>query len=182
MEEYHDGMLLFNITDDQVWSMAVKDSSGLKAYFAQHQSEYTWNERADVSVYILKDAGKLNEVKKLAPKRSSKKWTSAEFIQMICPNDSVPCMTITDGRYEKADTAVTGKYPWKKGSMTTSDGAQGKKVVVVNSILAPMPKALNEIRGQATADYQNFLDQQWIAQLRAKYPVTINQEALKNVR
>jgi peptidyl-prolyl cis-trans isomerase SurA len=89
-------------------------------------------------------------------------------------------MTVTDGRYEKGDTAVTGKFPWKKGSVTVSDS--GKKVVVVNAILAPMPKTLGEIRGQATADYQNFLDQQWIAQLRTKYPVTINQEVLKNVR
>jgi peptidyl-prolyl cis-trans isomerase SurA len=180
MEEYHDGILLFNITDNQVWSKAVKDSAGLKAYFAQHQGEYTWNERADVSVYALKDAGKLSEVKKLAPKRSSKKWSSAEFIKMVCLNDSVPCVTVTDGRYEQGDTAVTGKFPWKKGSMTVSD--MGKKVVVVNSILAPAPKTLNEIRGQATADYQNFLDQQWIAELRTKYPVTINQEVLKNVR
>ncbi len=64
--------------------------------------------------------------------------------------------------------------------MTVSD--IGKKVVVVNAILAPTPKTLNEIRGQATADYQNYLDQQWIAELRTKYPVTINQEVLKNVR
>jgi peptidyl-prolyl cis-trans isomerase SurA len=180
MEEYHDGILLFNITDNKVWSKAVKDSAGLKTYFAQHQGEYNWNERADVTVYTLKDAEWLNSVKKLAPKRSAKKWSSPEFISMICPNDSVPCMTVTDGRYEKGDTAVTGKFPWKKGSVTVSDS--GKKVVVVNAILAPMPKTLGEIRGQATADYQNFLDQQWIAQLRTKYPVTINQEVLKNVR
>jgi peptidyl-prolyl cis-trans isomerase SurA len=55
-------------------------------------------------------------------------------------------------------------------------------VVFVNAIVAPAPKTLNEIRGQATADYQNYLDQQWIAELRTKYPVTINQEVLKNVR
>jgi peptidyl-prolyl cis-trans isomerase SurA len=180
MEEYHDGILLFNITDDQVWSKAVKDSAGLKAYFDQHQGEYTWKERADVSVYTLKDAGKLKSVKKLATKRPAKKWSSAEFIKMVCPNDSVPCMTITDGRYEQGDTAVTGKFIWKKGSVTVSD--DGKKVVVVNAILPPSPKSLNEIRGQATADYQNFLDQQWIARLRTKYPVTINKEVLKNVR
>ncbi len=121
MEEYHDGILLFNITDNKVWSKAVKDTAGLKAYFAQHQGEYRWNERADVSVYMLKDAGKLNDVKKLASKRSSKKWSAAEFIKMACPNDSVPCLTVTDGRYEKADTSVTGKFPWKKGSVTVSD-------------------------------------------------------------
>jgi peptidyl-prolyl cis-trans isomerase SurA len=180
MEEYHDGILLFNITDDQVWKKAVQDTAGLKAYFAQHQGEYRWNERADVSVYMLKDAGKLNDVKKLASKRSSKKWSAEEFIKMACPNDAVPCLSITDGRYEKSDTAVTGKLTWKKGSQIVSD--KGKRLVHVNSILPPMPKTLDEIRGQVTADYQNYLDQQWIAELRAKYPVTVNQEVLKNVR
>jgi peptidyl-prolyl cis-trans isomerase SurA len=180
MEEYHDGILLFNITDNEVWSKAVKDSAGLKDYFARHQGDYTWNERADVSVYTLKDAGKLGEVKKLAPKRYSRKWSSAEFIKMICKNDSVPCMTVTDGRYEQSDTAATGKFTWKKGSVTVSD--KGRKVVIVNAILPPSPKMLNEIRGQATADYQNYLDKEWIAKLRTKYPVTINQEVLKNVR
>ncbi len=180
MEEYHDGILLFNITDNLVWSKAVKDSAGLKAYFTQHQGEYLWNERADVSVYTLKDPAKLSHLKKLAPKRASKKWSSSEFIKMVCQTDSVPCLKITDGRYEQGDTVITGKFPWKKGSIAVSD--QGKKVVYVNAIVAPMPKSLAEIRGQATADYQNFLDQQWITALRAKYPVTVNQEALKNVR
>jgi peptidyl-prolyl cis-trans isomerase SurA len=180
MEEYHDGILLFNITDNQVWSKAVKDSAGLNEYFSQHQGEYRWNERADVSVYELKDAAKSNDVKKLASKRSLKKWTAAEFIKMACGNDSVPCLTVTDGRYEQGDTTVTGKFPWKIGSLTVRN--QGKKLIFVNSILPPMPKTLSEIRGQATADYQNYLDHQWIAELRAKYPVVINQEALKNVR
>ena len=53
-------------------------------------------------------------------------------------------------------------------------------MVVVNAILVlPCLKRLHEIRGQATADYQNFLDQQWIAELRAKYPVTLTRKYCK---
>jgi peptidyl-prolyl cis-trans isomerase SurA len=121
-------------------------------------------------------------VKKLAPKRNSKNWTSAEFIKMICADDTVPCLTIVDGRYEKGDTAVTGKYAWKKGSVTVKDDQQMKKVVVVNALLAPMPKTFQEVRGQVTADYQNYLDKQWIAALREKYPVVVNKEVLQHVR
>jgi peptidyl-prolyl cis-trans isomerase SurA len=182
MEEYHDGILLFNITDNMVWSKAVKDTTGLESYFNQHRGDYNWKERADVSVYTLKDAGKLAQVKKLAPRRESKHLTGAEFIKLICPGDSVPCLTITDGRYEKSDTAVTGQFAWKKGSVSVQDDLGVKKVVVVNSLVPPMPKTFNEIRGQVTADYQNYLDQQWIAALRTKYPVIVNQEVLQHVR
>jgi peptidyl-prolyl cis-trans isomerase SurA len=182
MEEYHDGILLFNITDNLVWSKAVKDSAGLKTFFAQHQGEYNWKERADVSVYILKNESDVKKVTKLAKTRPSKKWTAAEFIRQVCPQDSVPCLTVTDGRYEKGDTGVTGRVKWQKGTVTVSGKSNSKKVVVVNALLSPMPKSFQEIRGQVTADYQNYLDQQWIAVLKKKYPVVINREVLKHVR
>ncbi len=181
MEEYHDGILLFNITDDLVWSKAVKDSSGLETFFKQHQGDYNWKERADVSIYTLKDKSKLDQVSKLAKQRSGKKWTAPEFINLVCPGDSLPCLTVTDGHYERADTALTGNYKWKKGSVTVTGKDSLTKIVVVNALLAPMPKLLQEARGQITADYQNYLDQQWIAELRKKYPVTINRNVLQHV-
>jgi peptidyl-prolyl cis-trans isomerase SurA len=181
MEEYHDGILLFNITDDLVWSKAVKDSAGLEAFFKQHQGDYYWKERADVSVYFLKDKSKLDQVSKLARQRSAKKWTTSEFINLICPGDSLPCLTVTDERCEKSDTSLTGKYKWKKGSVTVTGNDSLTKIVVVNALLAPMPKVLQEVRGQVTADYQNYLDQQWIAELRKKYPLTIDRNVLQHV-
>jgi len=181
MEEYHDGILLFNITDDLVWSKAVKDSAGLETFFKQRQVDYYWKERANISIYTLKDKSKLDQVSKLARQRSGKKWTASEFINLVCPGDSLPCLTVTDGQYERADTALTGKYKWKKGSVTVTGKDSLTKIVVVNALLAPMPKSLQEVRGQVTADYQNYLDQQWIAELRKKYPVTINRNVLQHV-
>ena len=181
MEEYHDGILLFNITDDLVWSKAVKDSTGLETFFKQRQVDYYWKERADISVYTLKDKSKLDQVSKLARQRSGKKWTASEFINLVCPGDTLPCLTVTDGQYERADTTLTGKYKWKKGSVTVTGKDSLTKIVVVNALMAPMPKSLQEVRGQVTADYQNYLDQQWIAELRKKYPVTINTNVLQHV-
>jgi peptidyl-prolyl cis-trans isomerase SurA len=182
MEEYHDGILLFNITDNMVWSKAVKDTAGLIAYFRQYQGQYNWKERADVSVYTLKDESYLDKVIKLAKSRPSKKWTASEFIKQVCPQDSIPCMTVTDGLYEKGDTSITGKFKWQKGTVAVSGKEGIKKVVAVNALLAPAPKTFQEIRGQATADYQNYLDQKWITALRKKYPVNINREVLLHVR
>jgi peptidyl-prolyl cis-trans isomerase SurA len=182
MEEYHDGILLFNITDNMVWNKAVKDTTGLIDYFRQHQGQYNWKERADVSVYTLKDESNLDKVIKLAKSRPAKKWTASEFIKQVCPQDSIPCMTITDGRYEKGDTNVTGHFKWQKGTVAISGNKGIKKVVVVNALLAPSPKTFQETRGQVTADYQNYLDQKWIAALRKKYPVIINREVLQHVR
>ena len=182
MQEYHDGILLFNISDQMVWSKAVSDSLGLQNFYSQHQQNYTWQERADVSVYTLKDVSYLDLTRKLARKRATRGWTVSVITNLICNGDSIPCVVVTDGRYEKGDHRVTGPFTWKKGflSVTEEDGTW--KVLVVNDIIAPMSKQLDEIRGQATADYQNYLDQQWIAALRAKYPVIVNKEVLTHVQ
>lgn len=124
----------------------------------------------------------MGQVTRLAKGRVPAKLTAAAFIKQICPHDSIPCMTIVDGLYEKGDTSITGQFRWKKGSMIISSGNNFKKIVVVNGLLPPMPKTLQEIRGQATADYQNYLDQKWITALRTRYPVVVNKEVLQRVR
>jgi peptidyl-prolyl cis-trans isomerase SurA len=182
MQEYHDGILLFNISDQEVWSKAVTDSAGLMNFFMQHQQQYTWQERADVSVYTLKDISYLDLTRKLARKRAARDWTVLEITSMICNGDSIPCVVVTDGKYEKGDHRITGTFTWKKGYTSVTEGDGEWKVLVVNDILPSMPKQLNEIRGQATADYQNYLDQQWIAALRSKYPVIVNREVLTHVQ
>ena len=182
MQEYHDGILLFNISDQMVWSKAVSDSLGLQNFFSQHQQNYSWQERADVSVYTLKDVSYLDLTRKLARKRAARGWTISEITGLICNGDSIPCVVVSDGRYEKGDHRVTGPFTWKKGFLSVNEGEGAWKVLVVNGIVAPMPKQLNEIRGQATADYQNYLDQQWIASLRDNYPVIVNKEVLNHVQ
>lgn len=182
MEEYHDGILLFNITDQEVWSKAVKDSVGLSAYFNNHRNDYQWNERADVSVYTIRDGSRTAQIQKLAKKRTAKKQTATAFVTLACANDTVPCVIVKDGFYEKGDTNFTGQFTWKKGEVVIHHDKQGDKLVVVNRLVPPGPKELSEVRGQATADYQNELDRKWIAVLREKYPVVINREVLQHVR
>lgn len=182
MEEYHDGILLFNITDHEVWTKAVQDTAGLEAYFNAHRNAYTWKERADVSVYSVRDASRTAGILKLAKKRYARGQTAADFIKAACGNDTIPCVTINDGLFEQGDTAATGSFPWKKGAVVTRHDKSGDRLLVVNRLVPPAPKALAEIRGQATADYQNELDRKWIAALREKYPVVINKEVLQHVR
>lgn len=182
MAEYHDGILLFNIMDQMVWNKAVVDTAGLEAFFRQHSGRYNWQERADVSVYTLKDDSYLNITRKMAKKRSSRNWSAAETIKMICNNDTLSCIEVTDHKYEKGETLPAGGLAWEKGFIKEVRDNNKTQVVIVNNILPPMPKSFNEIRGQVIADYQNFLDQQWIESLRAKYPVVINDAVVEQIK
>jgi peptidyl-prolyl cis-trans isomerase SurA len=66
----------------------------------------------------------------------------------------------------------------------TNDIKNDGQIVFINvrQVLKPMVKELNEARGLITADYQNYLEKEWIAALRAKYPVVVKQETLSKIK
>jgi peptidyl-prolyl cis-trans isomerase SurA len=179
MEEYHDGILLFNIMDSMVWSKAVSDTGGLRNFYHLHRNDYLWKERADVSLYTLQDQTYLKSTRKLARKRADMNMTAAEMRKAVCSQDTMPCIEITDRLYEPGE--LPAGIAWEKGSISEVQGNNNIQLFVVNRILPPGPKSFGEIRGQITADYQNYLDQQWITTLRARYPVVINNSVLQQI-
>ncbi len=182
MEEYHDGILLFNIMDDRVWNQAVSDTSGLKSYFDMRRNDYMWKERANVSVYALKEESRLKQTRKLAKKRDKMNWTPAEMVALICGNDTLMCVEIADNKYEKGESSADLDFSWEKGFEKIIRDTGTIKFIYVNRLLPPEPKTLGEVRGQVTADYQNYLDKQWIETLRAKYTVDVNYGVLDQIQ
>jgi peptidyl-prolyl cis-trans isomerase SurA len=182
MEEYHDGILLFNIMDKNVWSKAVNDSVGLRAFYQQHEKEYMWNERADISLYTVRDPLYLKSATKYARKRAKIFCPVTEYLKNVCSNDSINCVEVVDRRVENGESTPYGEFVWEKGAVKVMSQTNLTRLLVVNSILTPSPKAFEDVQGQVTADYQNFLDKQWIDTLRAKYAVVVNQDILKQVK
>ncbi|HTB06698.1 MAG TPA: peptidylprolyl isomerase [Bacteroidia bacterium] len=173
--EYRDGILLFDITDKMVWTKALKDTSGLKSYYEGHKNAYMWNERAEATIYTCADEKVAKEVKKLMKDGKSDADILSE-INKTAPN----ALTVQSGKFEKKENPAVDAA-WKKG--VSDNQTQNGKVVFVNvkNILPAQPKALDEVRGMITTDYQNYLMTQWLDELRAKYPVKINQQALAQV-
>jgi peptidyl-prolyl cis-trans isomerase SurA len=182
MKEYHDGILLFNIMDKNVWSKAVSDSAGLLSFYEQHTNDYQWQERADVSVYTLYDEAYLKLTTSLGKKRAREKWPANEFVKMVCASDTLKCVEVSDHKYERGEPVPSGDFTWVKGAVKTVHEGNAIKVIVVNALIPPMAKSFGEIQGQVTADYQNYLDKQWTETLREKYPVSINPEVLQQVK
>ncbi len=180
VKEYHDGILLFDLTDKMVWSKAVKDSAGLAEFYNKTKNKYMWGDRLDVSLYTvpvkyykksLKIAKKslpatdaYNELNKLA-----KKDTSAIFV--------VEDVKLSRGDNEKIDNAGV-----EKGIVELENADGVVKYAYIKGKLAPMPKELNEIKGLMTADYQNFLEKEWIKELRNKYKIEVNKDVLNSIK
>ena len=178
MQEYHDGILLFNLMDKKVWTKAVEDTAGLEKYFNDHRNKYMWNERLDATIYYVKNKEDIDTVKKIILSTDN----DGE-IARILEEDSITSVRIVPGKFEKGDNKDIDQIEWKADTFQQVDSDVDNTVVFVKvrEVLPPQQKELNEARGLATADYQEYLEKEWIKQLKEKYPVVVNEKVLQEL-
>lgn len=177
LKEYREGILLFDLTDQLVWSKAVNDTDGLKAWFADNQANYRWNERADVTIYQFANAAQAAKGRKLLKKSKN----TDDVIVKIMNAENPLNVKISSGKFEKGMNEVVDKIEWKAGLSADLTHNNAVYIVRVKELLPAGPKDLNEIRGLATSDYQNYLEKTWLESLTAKYKVVVNQETLNSI-
>jgi len=178
ISEYHDGILLFDLTDKKVWTKAIKDTVGLEKYYEQTKNNYLWDTRLDASVLTIKDPSILKSLQKMLKKGASDEQLLARF-----NHDSIQKISIDRRKFVKDENPLLKNTEWKPGiSKVTPLADTANMIVVVHKVVAPEPKLLNEIRGTITAEYQNYLEKAWIAELRSKYPVFVNREVFNTIK
>jgi peptidyl-prolyl cis-trans isomerase SurA len=182
LEEYHDGILLFNLTEDKVWKQAVDDSTGLENYYNSLPEKYSWGKRLAITKYSYKDSLLASKILKLAKNRIKSGLSAADMSKSICPLDSLPCLSFVELKYEKGDNAIADSMTWKKGSYIVTKDKENHLIYFVDDILPEKTKTLKDARGLYTADYQTYLEKQWIQELRNKYTISINQDILNQIR
>lgn len=179
VREYREGILLFDLTDQKVWSKAVRDTIGIKKYYDDHKNLYQWDERADASVYKCVNSEIAKEVRKMiAAKKSDKD------ILAVANKSSQLNLSIDNVMYLKGENQNIDEF-WKAGILPKDiDEPNERKtlVIVIQKILPKQVKTLPESRGMVTADYQTFLETEWLTYLKNKYKVTINDDVLKTVK
>lgn len=171
MTEYHDGILLYELTDELVWSKAVKDSVGLEAFYQANKNNYMWPERADASIYTCANEKVAKKTRKYVARCG---WTNDKVIEKVNKKSQLN-LDVKSGIYLKGDNEWVDKAPWQIGDSEFFPIADNRvKFVYIHNIIKPEPKKLSEARGLITSDYQNYLEQEWIKELRAKYKVDLN--------
>ncbi|MEI6489813.1 MAG: peptidylprolyl isomerase [Bacteroidota bacterium] len=178
MQEYRDGILLFELTDQKVWSKAVKDTSGSKAFYEKNKTNYMYEERADATVYACNDEKVAKQVHDLMKKKKTEK-----DIVAVINKDSQLNLQSESKIFVKSENEYVDKN-WNPGTSADIKSDKDKKVyiVVTNKLIKPEPKAYQDAKGMVTADYQNYLEKEWIASLKTKYPVTIDKAVLSTVK
>ncbi len=182
MNEYRDGILLFELTDQKVWSKAVKDTAGLRVFHEQRKNNYMWPDRAQIAVFTCENANYSKTVREML--------TSGDYpieaIESEVNGDELPHVLYDTGIYSEEDRPLLKMMDWKgNGKMNDKDlDVNGKFVVIkVIDFIPAGPKKLTEARGVITSDYQNYLEESWIESLKKdkEGKIIINKEILYSI-
>ena len=182
LKEYRDGILLFDLTDDKVWSKAVKDTAGLKEFHAKNEQKFMWEKRLDASIYYCQKDSIVEPLKKVLGKKLKKGTPDREELLKTFNAESNLNLRIEEDQYEADDEKILESVKWEKGVYGPFKDGENQILVLVSDVLEPAPKTLKEARGLVTAEYQNFLEKEWIKELRGKYKFKANRELLSKIK
>jgi peptidyl-prolyl cis-trans isomerase SurA len=171
MQEYRDGILLYELTDEKIWSKAIKDTTGLKQFYESNKQNFMWDNRVQAKIINC-----LNSSIALKVKSKISKGQNIERIQMKINKNSPLNMTIEEGLFSKGDNIFVDQVTWEMGLSDPIIDNDHIKLVLIQSIFPPSPKLLKEAKGLITSNYQDFLEEIWLEDLRNKYEVNINNE------
>ena len=179
VREYHDGLLLFEISNQTIWDKAAKDSLALANYFKKNKKKYKWDEpRYKGMVFHVKVPEDVEAVKKSVKGLDFEKW--AERLRTTFNNDSVIRIRVEKGIFKRGDNAYIDKLVFHKD--TTTRQVKNYPIDDVYGKLIKKPENFEDVRGQVTADYQDMLEKQWVAELRKKYAVKVDEAVLATVK
>lgn len=178
IQEYHDGLLLYEISNATVWDKAAKDEAGLSNYFKKNKKKYKWDApRFKGIAYHVKDAADVKAVKNAVKKVSFDKW--ADVLRKTFNNDSILRIRVEKGIFKQGDNALIDKEVFKKD--TTFKQLKDYPIDAVYGKKLKAPQDYTDVRGQVLADYQEELEKEWVANLRRRYTVEVDESVLKTV-
>lgn len=181
IQEYHDGLLLYEISNREVWERAEKDEIGLRAWFDAHKKDYAWQEPHYKGIaYHVKTKADVKAVKRSIKKVPFEQW--AEVLRTTFNADSVIRIRVEKGIFKAGDNGTIDRLVFKlKQTTFDAENADYPIEAVYGKKQKKYPDDYTDVRGQVVADYQQMLELEWVKSLRQRYPVQINQEILKTV-
>lgn len=175
VREYHDGILLFDVSLREVWDKANKDHEGLTAFFKANKKQYTWDEPRYKGWLIYAKTDLAAKAAKQIVKGASDKAKVDSILNERVNLDSVTYVKVEYGLWTAGKNAAVDVYGFKDKTATYTASEEYPVVVAVGKVLK-RPEEYNDDRGKIVTDYQDYLEKLWIASLREKYPVVINEE------
>lgn len=177
IKEYHDGLLLYEISNRTVWEKAANDEQALEKYFKKNKKRYSWDSPRfkGIAYYTKNDEDKqaVADAIKNVPFKDWGETLRKEF------NDSIVRVQVVKGIFKQGDNATVDKEVFKKD--TTDTQRKDFPISAIYGEELKAPQSHEDVRELVVADYQEALEKEWVKALRKKYKVTINKGVLATV-
>ncbi len=172
MQEYHDGLLFFNIMEEKIWKFAADDSTGLQNFYAGNKDKFLWEERFKGMIITCKDT----ETREEAEKYLEAQLSIEEIEDLLNKEENL--IEIKKGAWEKGDNSTVDYYVWNGPTVA---GMNPELTFIRGEKIPPASKTLQEAKGLYISAYQDYLEKNWLKSLRKKYKIKVNKKLLRTV-
>jgi peptidyl-prolyl cis-trans isomerase SurA len=177
MDEYRDGLLLFDLMDKEIWQRSKTDTLGLKDFYETQKDKHLWKTRVDAEIYSSTSLDKMKKVLSML----QKKQTAKEIKEKFNTKDNVTIMYY-QGVYEEGADALPKGTKMDLGLSEITSKGDYYYITNVVKVLPSAPKTLEECKGKLVNDYQQYLEQNWVNELKKEFTVKVNQETFEKVK
>ena len=177
MEEYRDGLLLFDLMEKEIWDRAKTDSTGLKSFYDAHKTEHMWKKRVELTVA----SSTKEEIIKKAQAYLKKGMEPQAIKDKLNVNNVVNVMT-NSGVFEAGSDALPKTLKYDVGVSNVFKEGEYYFVTNVEKIVPEGFKTLEECKGKIVNDYQQYLEQNWVDDLKKEFTVKVNTDIFDQVK
>lgn len=177
IEEYRDGLLLFDLMEKEIWDKSKTDSIGLNTFYEVRKADYMWKNRIDA---IITSSTDIDIIKK-AQKLLNQKNTPDQIKEKLNTKDKVQVMT-NSGVFEEGSDALPKELKFQIGVSDILKADSFYFVIKINKILPASEKTLEECKGKAINDYQQYLEQNWVDDLKKEFKIKVNNDVFENLK
>ena len=179
MNEYRDGILLFEVSNREVWDKASRDTAGLKVFFEQHKANYAWNQ-PHYKGYVILCKDSKNKKKMMKETAKMNPGAAVDYLLENYKVGEVAYVKIEKGLFVKGDNPFVDETIFKTGKAQCPEEFQD--FFVLGKLLPDLPEEYTDVKGLVITDYQQYLEDEWVKMLNEKYPVQIYPDVVNAIK
>jgi len=177
LNEYREGLLLFDLMETKIWNATKNDTLGIESYYNKNKQNYKWNTRVEAIAATASEEEDIKEVASLLENNET-----VERIKEKLNANGKQKVIFTSGTMEADHQALPDNFEFKEGISKIYSQNNTHYVVKVTKLIPESFRTLDEARGMVINDYQQEVEEQWIKDLKSKYKITVNQDVLSKVK
>lgn len=178
--EYHDGLLVFDISNREIWERVSNHPEELDTYFETHRKQFNFDKPCFKGMVLFcQNEQDYNELKEILEKTDMSEWVdsilafNSSGIKVRVLRSSSETDIFKQGQNQYVDKVVFGNGEYKP--------MKGFPYVNVVGRVLKQPDSISDVAAEVSDAYQKYLENEWLKRLKSKYKYKINKKALKKV-